>query len=141
MKTIHDQIWSGEPLPAHALLERERPGDAVRNAVYAAARAAVPAAPARTLRLPSWRVWSGYAAWAAAAAVLLLVCVQSGTPMPAVPHTERLAQALVLEWRDTPLAEEYGMDEDDLERESVSTILAWFETDMAFDTFQVSYNN
>lgn len=141
MTTLHDHLWNGTPLPPELTVDQPRPGEAVRNAIYAAARAALPAAPRVPGWLAAWRAARASTAWAVLAATLLLICSyvhlrdQAGSP------ADTLAYALVSEWQDSSLAEELGVDDDDVERQSVNTMLAWMETDLVYDTFQLTYNH
>lgn len=140
MTTLHDHLWNGTPLPPELTVDQPRPGEAVRAAVYGAARAALPAAPHAPVWLPVWHAVRAYTAWAALAAALFLICTHLHLREAARSPADTLAYALVSEWQDGSFAEECGVDDDDLERRSVSTMLAWMETDLAYDTFQISYN-
>lgn len=141
MTTLHDHLWNGTPLPPELTVDQPRPGEDVRTAVYGAARAALPAAPRVLVWLPAWRAVRAYTAWAAFVAALFLMCMHLHLREVARSPADALAYALVSEWQDGPLAEECGVDDDDLERQSVSTILAWMETDLVYDAFQISYNH
>lgn len=86
MKTnYHDaqeRLWRGDPLPEELLVLLDRPSDAARQAVYAAARAAVADVPA-THGATVWQWLAGrgrisYATWALCASMMLAVCVWTG---------------------------------------------------------------
>lgn len=141
MTTLHDHIWNGTPVPPELTAQQERPAEHVRAAIYAAAHAALPAPKVQPLWLPAWRAVRAYTVWATLAAALFLMCTHIHLRDQAGSPTDMLAQALVSEWQDGPLAEECGVDDDDMERQSLSTMLAWMETDLVYDTFQLSYNH
>lgn len=121
-------------MPPELTTHQDRPAEHVRAAIYAAARAALPAPHRQPVWLPAWRAMPTYAAWSALAAALFLMCVHLHLRDQAGYPADSLALALVSEWQDVPLAEECGVDDDDLERQSVSTMLAWMETDLVYDT-------
>jgi len=141
MTSLHDHIWNGTPVPPELLAEQERPAENVRDAIYAAARATLPPPRRQPVWLPAWRAMRTYAAWSALAAALFLMCTHLHLRDQAGSPADTLAQALVSEWQDAPLAEECGVDDDDIELQSVSTMLAWMETDLVCDTFQISHNH
>lgn len=138
MSTLHDHIWSGAPLPPHTPLHDERPCDHIRTAIYAAARAALPAARAPR-RTHLWQALRPFVLWSAAALPLFLLCtfftLRSFPPAP-----DYLAQEFAAACADSSLAEEYGLASDDLERLSVASSLAWIELDLDEDAVQITYN-
>ncbi len=140
MTTLHDHLWNGTPVPPELTAQQERPADAVRAAIYAAARASLPAPRRQPVWLPLWRVIRAPAAWAAIAAALLVLCMRLHLLDASRSPADALAVAFVSEWHDGSLAEECGLDDDDIERQSLSAMLAWIETDLLDDTFQVSYH-
>lgn len=79
---LHDRLWQGAPCSDEMTALLDRPAEATRAAVYAAARAALPPPPAA----PYARLWHAlfgreglsFSAWAACATLVLVLCVHMG---------------------------------------------------------------
>ncbi|MCX7847465.1 MAG: hypothetical protein N2595_05515 [bacterium] len=138
---LFDHILNGLPLPPDMIATQERPGDHVRAAVYAAARAALPTSPPKTHPLAWFRTARPYLAWAASATALVVLCALLS--LHHVPNTslDTLMDAVTAQWEDPTFADECGIDIDDIQRMAIADSLAWIESDLASESLALTYHN
>ena len=77
---LRDRVWQGAPSTADMTALLDRPNDATRAAIYAAARTALPPPPlpARVWRLVWGRESLALATWAASACLVFSLCIWHG---------------------------------------------------------------